>query len=196
MAQTNKADEQSPVSVHFCTSNAGKLKEFRQILDGYALVESTDVDLPELQGEMEDICRQKCRLAFAAVKGPVVVEDTSLCFDAWNGLPGPYVKWFLQKLGVHALPRLLDGFEEKGAAAVCLLGYYDGSGEGEPVVLRGETKGTIVEARGSTNFGWDAVFQPRGRTKTYGEMEAHEKNAESHRRRALDKLKEHLRDQA
>ena len=50
------------------------------------------VDLPELQGEPDEISREKCRLAAEQVGGAVIVEDTSLCFNALNGLPGPYIK--------------------------------------------------------------------------------------------------------
>ena len=49
-------------------------------------------DLPELQGEPEEISRAKCRLAAQQIGGPVMVEDTSLCFNALNGLPGVYIK--------------------------------------------------------------------------------------------------------
>ena len=45
--------------------------------------------------------------------GPVIVEDTCLGFRAHGGLPGPYIKWYLDKLGVEGLPRLLAGFEDK-----------------------------------------------------------------------------------
>jgi len=55
------------------------------------------IDLPELQGEPEDIAREKCRLAAEAVGGPVMCEDTCLCFNKLGGLPGPYIKWFLEK---------------------------------------------------------------------------------------------------
>ena len=49
--------------------------------------------LDDIKGEPDEISKEKCRLAVAAVKGPVMVEDTSLCFNAYNGLPGPYIKW-------------------------------------------------------------------------------------------------------
>lgn len=45
------------------------------------------IDLPELQGEPEEISREKCRLAAEQVGGAVMIEDTSLCFNALNGLP-------------------------------------------------------------------------------------------------------------
>ena len=47
--------------------------------------------MPELQGEPEEISQEKCRLASVEVNGPVLVEDTALCFNALNGLPGPYM---------------------------------------------------------------------------------------------------------
>ena len=57
------------------------------------VVEGVALDLPELQGEVEDIAREKCRLAAKEVNGAVMVEDTCLCFNAYKGLPGPYIKW-------------------------------------------------------------------------------------------------------
>ncbi len=51
-------------------------------------VTSIKVDLPELQGEPEDITKEKCRIASRVVGGPVMCEDTSLCFNALKGLPG------------------------------------------------------------------------------------------------------------
>ena len=82
-------------TVVFVTGNAKKLEEVRTILGGEDLpitLTSQKVDLPELQGEPEDISREKCKLAAAQVGGAVMVEDTSLCFNALGGLPGPYIK--------------------------------------------------------------------------------------------------------
>lgn len=62
-------------------------------------VVNQDVDLPEYQGEPDDVARSKCELAASKVKGPVLTEDTSLCFNALKGMPGPYIKWFLGKIG-------------------------------------------------------------------------------------------------
>lgn len=56
------------------------------------------IDLPEFQGEPDDISQAKCKEAAKIIKGPVLVEDTCLCFNALGGLPGPYIKWFLDKL--------------------------------------------------------------------------------------------------
>lgn len=86
--------------INFITGNANKLKEFTQIIgdvNGFEFV-NTKLDLPEFQGEPEDIARQKCATALSMINEPVLVEDASLCFNALNGLPGPYIKWFVQKL--------------------------------------------------------------------------------------------------
>ncbi len=53
---------------------------------------SSKIDLPELQGEPEEVSKEKCKLAAEQVKGPVMVEDTSLCYNALGGLPGVYIK--------------------------------------------------------------------------------------------------------
>lgn len=154
-------------------------------------VVAQSVDLPELQGEPEDIAKEKCKQAAQLVDGPVMVEDTSLCFNAMGGLPGPYIKSFLQKLGPDGLPRMLDGFEDKTGYAQCIFAFaMDASSD--PIVFVGRTPGTIVPPRGSRDFGWDPIFQPDGFDETYAELSKDIKNTISHRYRALDKLREFL----
>ena len=132
-----------PTTIRFATGNKKKLEEVVAILSSGAplpcAIESVKLDLPELQGEVEDIAKEKCRLAADMVGGPVMVEDTCLCFNALDGLPGPYIKWFLQKLGHDGLNRMLVGFEDKSAYALCTFAFSRGPGE-EPVrvLLGGE----------------------------------------------------------
>ena len=131
---------------------------------------------------------QKCELAAKEVGGPVMVEDTSLCFNALGGLPGPYIKWFLEKTG-HEGSTTCSPRTTTRAYAQCSAC----SGRHAPIVFDGRTAGRIVPARGPTDFGWDPVFEPdEGGGKTYAEMEKAAKNAISHRYRALAKLREHL----
>ena len=61
----------------------------------------------------------KAKAAAAAIGHAVIVEDTCLCFNAYKGLPGPYIKWFLTRLGVEGLPKMLEAFEDKSAYAQC-----------------------------------------------------------------------------
>ncbi|XP_061635067.1 inosine triphosphate pyrophosphatase isoform X3 [Phyllopteryx taeniolatus] len=125
------------------------------------------------------------------IDGPVIVEDTCLCFKALGGLPGPYIKWFLDKLKPEGLYKLLAGFEDKSAWALCTFAFT--SGKDEPVQLfRGITQGRIVEPRGPRDFGWDPCFQPEGYDKTYAELPKEVKNSISHRYRALVAMSEHF----
>ena len=183
-------------TVTFVTGNENKLREVRAILgeDAPFALEARAVDLPELQGKPEDIAREKARLAARSVGGPALVEDTSLCFVALGGLPGPYVKWFLDKLGHEGLNNLLAAYPDKSAYAQCIFAYCEGPGE-TPVVFVGRTDGKIVPARGPTDFGWDPVFAPDDAVadgRTYAEMDKSTKNAISHRKRALEKFREFM----
>ncbi|NXD27017.1 ITPA pyrophosphatase, partial [Spelaeornis formosus] len=154
-------------SVVFVTGNAKKLEEVTQILGDsspYTLVakkidrklagpggtrgtarppaqhRSVPVSaVPEYQGEPDEISVQKCREAARQVQGPVIVEDTCLCFNALGGLPGPYIKWFLEKLKPEGLYKLLAGFEDKSAYALCTFAFSSGDPD-EPVRLfKGQT---------------------------------------------------------
>lgn len=105
-------------------------------------------------------------------------------------IEGPYIKWFVQKLGPNGLPRLLADFPDKTALAVCTMGYGDRTGNVR--LFRGETEGTIVASRGSNGFGWDSCFVPNGYSQTYAEMPSELKNTLSHRHKAVSKLREHI----
>ncbi|GLI71550.1 hypothetical protein VaNZ11_016785 [Volvox africanus] len=189
----------TPKKIYFATGNKKKLEEVAAILaSGAALpftVEAAKLDLPELQGEPEDISKEKCRIAAKLVGGAVMVEDTSLCYNALKGLPGPYIKWFLEKLGHDGLNRMLAGFDDKTAYAQCIFAYTPGP-ETEPIVFVGRTPGRIVPARGPSDFGWDPVFEPSGFNQTYAEMEKETKNTISHRYRSLDLLRNYLLEHA
>jgi len=180
--------------ITFVTGNAKKLEEVRALLSDTFEVVSVKVDLPELQGEAEMVAEEKVRLAAEKVGGAVITEDTSLCFEAMGGLPGIYIKWFLEKLGHAGLNAMLAGFDSKAAYARCLFAYCSGPG-GEVRLFDGRTQGRIVDARGPTDFGWDPVFEPaepEGNTLTFAEMSKEQKNAISHRSKALALLKEGL----
>lgn len=80
--------------VTFVTGNEKKRQEVSAILASAAIqIDMRKLDLPELQGSStREIAEEKCRLAAREVGGPVLTEDTSLCFEALGGLPGPYIK--------------------------------------------------------------------------------------------------------
>lgn len=182
-------------TITFVTGNAKKLEELIAILGSSfpRKIISKKIDLPELQGEIDEISIKKAKTAYDQIKSPVLVEDTCLCFNALKGLPGPYIKWFLEKLGPEGLFTLLNGFEDKTAEAVCTFAYYSGEEQAEVILFQGRTKGVIVSPRGSRDFGWDPCFQPLGYNTTYAEMAKADKNKISHRFKALDKFRGHFK---
>ncbi|KAI3403290.1 HAM1 [Candida oxycetoniae] len=195
-------------TITFVTGNANKLKEVLAILStcsesdengknlnnkvGKFTIVNKSIDLDEIQGTIEQVTINKAQTAAKAIDGPVLVEDTCLTFDAYNQtLPGPYVKWFVQAIGLDGLVKMLLGYEDKRASAICTFGYCEGPGK-EVVIFQGITRGQIVDSRGPTNFGWDSIFQPQGFNETYAEMEKKVKNSISHRYKALDKVRDYL----
>ena len=192
--------------INFVTGNKNKVNELQHILNNndtksinsLITIKAYKIDLPELQGEPEYIAVEKCRLASLEIDEPVLVEDTSLCFNALGGLPGPYIKWFLDKIGLDGLNKLLLGYEDKSAYAQTIFAYTEG--KDKPIHLFiGRIDGKIVSERGKLGFGWDAVFQPifdenNNYEQTFGEMEESKKNNISHRYLALQKFKKYFED--
>ncbi|CAG8195115.1 unnamed protein product [Penicillium nalgiovense] len=194
--------------LNFITGNKNKLLEVRAILGKVIEVDNQEVDVPEIQGTIEEIAKEKARRAAEAINGPALTEDTALEFHALKGLPGPYIKSFMEKLGHDGLNKMLDGFEDRTAEAVCTFAFCRGPGE-EPIVFQGRTEvrqiqpfqtlyksnvdvqGAIVRPRGPGNFGWDPIFEYDGK-QTYAEMDKEEKNKISHRYKALVKLQQWL----
>jgi len=174
----------------FVTGNKNKIREVSAILDGIAIIDAEKMDLPEMQGDAFEIAKNKALLAFATLKRPCMIEDTSLCFHALGDLPGPYIKWFMDSIGCVGLDKMLAGFEDKTAHALCIFTIANGPTIDDVHCYAGRCEGSIVAPRGPTGFGWDPVFQPAGFDTTFAEMDGEIKNGISHRRKALDALKE------
>ena len=61
------------------------------------------------------------------VKGPVIIEDVSLCCTAVGGLPGPYIKWFLKSVGPEGLYKVVEPHGDHSAYALCIFAFHDGT---------------------------------------------------------------------
>ena len=176
----------------FVTSNENKVREAARIL-GVEL-ERAAPDVPEIQSlDIAEVAAAKAlsaREALGKPHRPVVVEDSGLVIEAWGGLPGAFTKWFLAGVGVDGLLRMLHGWEDRTARAVCVVAIADPNG---PVqTFTGEVSGSIAgEARGSNGFGWDPIFIPEGQRLTYAEM-GDAKHKDSHRARAFRAAREHI----
>jgi len=144
----------------YITGNQNKADYLACIL-GIEL-EHHKLDLDEIQSADPNlVIEHKVRQAYDVLKAPVLVEDTSLFFNALDGLPGPLVKFFVMaRNGQHMMCRMLDGFEDRTAYASALYAYYDGE------ILRtfsGRLDGVIARSpRGGGGYGWDAIFEPEG----------------------------------
>lgn len=191
-------------TITFVTGNQNKLNEVVAILGGTETSEGNKVgdyvitnkslDIEEIQGTIDEVTIHKAQSAAKLIGGPVLVEDTCLAYKAFNDLPGPYIKWFVNGVGLQGLVDMLYKFEDKGAKAVCTFGYCEGPGK-EVKLFQGITHGNIVQSRGHQNFGWDSIFEPEGFKETYAELDKAVKNTISHRFKALDKFRSFLLDQ-
>ena len=84
-----------------------------------------NIDLPKLQGLPEDIVKSKLKIALEKsknLKGPILVEDTSLCFNAYGGLPGPYIKYFLKAIKQEGLYNMACVFDDHSAYVQSIFG--------------------------------------------------------------------------
>ncbi len=171
----------------FVTGNANKVREASQIL-GYSLKQREVENLIEMQtSEVSELVVHKLNQAYEVIGNPVLVEDSGLIFEDWNGLPGALVKWFEKSVGCAGMIQMLDNFSNREATAVCYVAVRYGD---TIKVAKGEAHGIIAgEERGNNGFGWDTIFIPNGKERTFAQMESEEKNAISHRKKAFEELK-------
>ncbi len=172
-------------NITFITGNAVKAEQVGRHLNVPIL--HTKLDLVEIQSlDLEEIIKYKAEEAYRQVNVPVLVEDTSLVFNALGKLPGPLIKWFLQQLGNDGLSDLLAAYRDRSAVAQVMFGYYDGT---TLHTFEGQMRGRIAPSpRGEKGFGWDPIFIPQGYDKTWGEMTVEEQSETSMRKIALKKL--------
>ena len=169
--------------IAFITGSDGKFREAEAVWPG---IVRRDIALPEIQSlEPKAIIRAKLAEALKLGAAPCFVEDTSLTVTAWNGLPGPLIKWFLESLGVEGLAKLVLQSGTGEAAAQTVIGFAAAAGAVR--FAAASVRGRIVAPRGG-GFGWDSIFEPEGSQKTFGEMSAAEKAGFSMRVKALRAL--------
>jgi non-canonical purine NTP pyrophosphatase (RdgB/HAM1 family) len=173
----------------FITSNANKWQEAQRIL-GYS-IDREELDLDEVQAEScGAVALAKARAAYARLGRPVIVEDAGIELMGLGGFPGPFIKFWEKLGGLESICRAADGLGDRRVRAVCALGVCSDRGA---EVVEGSAEGLVsLHPRGSSGFGWDAIFVPKGEGRTFGEMTPSEKDARSHRRKAWELLRERL----
>ena len=187
--------------VVLASRNAHKIEEMARILDDAGLqVEVVGIDafddvpeVAETEASFEGNALLKARAVCTATGVPAVSDDSGLCVDALNGMPGVLsARWsggagdvanlelVLAQLGDTPDDRL--GAQFRCAVAIVLP-------DGREAVVHGEMRGRLVrEPRGTNGFGYDPIFVPDGESRTSAEMSSPEKDAISHRGNALRAL--------
>jgi len=142
---------------------SGNLNKVKYLSDTVGMeLPHQKIDLDEIQSPNPlVVAEHKVRQAYDIIKQPVLVEDTSLSFNALKGLPGTFVKFFVDsENGLENMCRMLDGFEDRSAYASALYAYYDGQ---EIKTFVGKLNGAIsTSPRGNGGYGWDQIFEPEG----------------------------------
>ncbi len=179
------------------TGNAGKMEEIKALIGLEAMEFGyQSLDLVEIQSlDIREIGQFKTQMALNHTRliesyDAVLTDDTALSCDAMNGLPGPLIKWFLDRLGQEGIVELING-KQNTASVSCLISLGIIKSQ-EIIQFEGIVRGKLVQPKGSYGFGWDPVFMPDGSALTYGEMGADEKNKISHRALAIRKLRDWL----
>jgi len=152
----------------FITGNQNKADYLAKLLD--LPVAHLKIELDEIQTlDRTALIEHKVQQAYEQLKSPVLVEDQALEFMALSGLPGPFIKFFIDNSGLEACCRMLDGFVDRSAYASSIFAYYDGK---TFTTFSSGLAGNIAsEPRGNNGFGWDAIFIPKGYQHTTAELD-------------------------
>lgn len=175
-------------SLTFITGNPNKAAQLGKYLSFE--VQHAKLDIPEIQSLiLEEVATEKAKAAFAELGTPVLVEDTALTFLALKGLPGTFVKWFLESVGNQGMTDMLKSYDERRAVAETCFALCDETGVN---LFLGECRGSVPVSPRGEGFGWNPIFVPEGETLTWAEMTPEQTVKTSMRRRAIEKLQAYL----
>ncbi|KKP96193.1 MAG: Non-canonical purine NTP pyrophosphatase [Microgenomates group bacterium GW2011_GWC1_38_14] len=176
----------------FATGNKGKIIEAEHIL-GIPL-ETVNIEIDEVQSmDLEYVAKRKAEAAFKILRKPVIIDDVGVFIEAWNGFPGPFAKFILDKLGNRRVLEILKSEKNRNVTVTSAVGYRDGK---NTHVFLGEVQATLAhEERGTEGWGFDPIIIPLGQKLTYAEMGLLGKSKLSHRKKALEKFRKFLDSQ-
>lgn len=145
----------------FITGNENKAKFLARLLG--IEIDYRKLSLDEIQStEPKEIVEHKVRQAYEQLKRPVLVEDTCMGLDALGGLPGPFIKFFIeQEDGAERICRMADGLKSRRATVTVTFAYFDGE---KLEFFQNQVYGEIPMKPGKaiSGFGWDTVYIPDG----------------------------------
>ena len=193
------------------SSNAGKLREFRQMLAprGIEVVPQSELGIAEADephGTFVENALAKARHASRLAGLPAVADDSGICVDALGGEPGVRSARYAEEAPAGArredqdrrnnekLVAALRDRPDKGAHYYCVIVLVRHAGDPAPVIADGSWRGEVISnPRGRGGFGYDPHFLLPELGRTAAELAPDEKNAISHRGRALAQLVAQLR---
>ncbi len=177
----------------FITGNQHKAQYIERLLG--VPIDHQKLDVDEIQSKNpEDVIAHKVKQAYAIAKRPVFVDDFSFWFDDLDGLPGPFIKFFVEgDNSLEKLCRLADNLPSRRVTGRSYFGYYDGV---ELTIFHGEIKGEIADHPRGTDehgIGTDYVFAVDGYGgRTRCELSAEEYDEVYMAVRPIDEFKKFL----
>ncbi|MGA1191102.1 MAG: RdgB/HAM1 family non-canonical purine NTP pyrophosphatase [Bdellovibrionota bacterium] len=194
----------------FATSNQGKIRDLSVYVKDSGIQLASPTQYAELQGlipfgdEVEEIGKTyeenaalKSEAYFHWAGIPTLGDDSGLEVEALGGAPGLYSARYAGEGcsfadNINKLLREMDGVENRKAKFICTLAYTDATDH--TVFFRGELEGVITEQpREGGGFGYDPIFEVAGTGKTLAEIKQSNEYFRTHRIRAMELLREHLR---
>jgi len=199
--KSESPDFEMPEQIVLASSNPHKVEELRATLAPLNIELKSSADFPGLEEVIEDAptlqgnALKKAEYLFRMTGLPSLADDTGLEVDALDGAPGVYsARYAGEKASyednVQKLLKEMKGKADRNARFRTALVFMNNSGT---FVFNGVCDGRIrKEKSGSGGFGYDPVFEPAGYTETFAELDQDEKNAISHRGRAVQKFVDFL----
>ena len=192
------------------SNNPGKLREFRQMLAplGMEIVPQSELGIAEAgepHGTFIENALAKARHAASGSSLPAFADDSGICVAALGGAPGVQSARYAggppaagredqDARNNRKLLAALEGKSDRRAHYYCVIVLVRNAHDPEPLIAEGRWQGTVIATpRGTGGFGYDPYFLLPGHGRTAAELMPDEKNAVSHRGRALAQLVAQLR---
>lgn len=187
--------------IHIGTSNEGKFREMRRMLEplGHTVIKE-DLPYPEIQADtLREVVQFGIQWILDNDRRPwmddpehgFLIDDSGIFIKSLKDFPGVYSKHTYYTIGKSGILSLLEGIELRDACFKTVLLFFT---NGSWYFFLGESPGTITtEERGTHGFGYDPIFLPDGSDQTFTEMDTDEKNAYSHRGKAMEQFLGFLR---
>lgn len=187
-------------TIVLASGNKHKIKEIGEMLKEYNVVGYKDLgydfEIEEDGKTFYENALIKAKAVSSALNLPALADDSGICVEALNGMPGIYSARYagdgIDEHNNKLLLKNMEGQTNRKAKFVCCMVFYKPNGE--IITATGETHGKILyEEQGENGFGYDPLFFSDDLKKCLGIASAEEKNTISHRFRALEALKDKLK---